>query len=486
MRTVEVNFNSNSRPRARTQQIGGNTANLSPGAGRPITRKLVEFEQLALYDTSISFGLFVLIDTLLASLGEIEHPDPEIQDFCRENISRMGGVEENSTSMYKSLFKMIHSTMWSGFSVTESLFKVEEGSLWIDDFVTYHPATIILRPNKKGRMVEGEQSIDMYKSGIWQATDEGDKLLPMWKTIRLSKSEMYGNHYGISALESAYKWTVLKDALLDMMAVALDRFGNPVVAITFPLHASNQVEVDPETGEERILTTQELLEKQILTNQFSGGGNVLLLPQLDKDMKPTAQVLTTGNNVGSTFLDAINNCDREVSKSLLIPYGLFSNDKISGDSSESQMEVFNRIVKAMYREFVQPILGQSFHRLIKLNFNRESAKIAPRMPLKQTYRAEDRTALLQIVVGLTNTGYFNPTDESDWSMVRQMVDASDRDMTKEDLEFIKAMIIAPREKTPSASGSSSNSSRAKGTAGTKGVPGGGAGRPVGSTAPKSS
>ena len=140
----------------------------------------------------------------------------------------------------------------------------------------------------------------------------------------------------------------------------------------------------------------------------------------------------------------------------------------------------------MHREFIQPILGQAFHRLIKLNYNREAANIAPTMPLKQTYRAEDRTALLQIIVGLTNTGYFNPTNEMDWNMVRQMVDSSDRDMTKEDVEFIKAMIITPREKTPSASGSSSNSSRAKGTAGTKGVPGGGAGRPIGSTAPKSS
>jgi len=204
MRTVDINFNSNSRPRNRTQQVGGSTSYLSPGAGRPITRKLIEFEQLALYDSSISFGLFVLIDTLIASLGDIEHPDSDIQDFCRENIARLGGLSEEGTPIYKALFKMIHCAMWAGFSVSENLYKVVNGSTWIEDFATYHPATIILRPNKKGRMIEGQQSRDSYKSGIYQVTDEGEKLLPMWKTVRLSKSEMYGNHYGISALESAY------------------------------------------------------------------------------------------------------------------------------------------------------------------------------------------------------------------------------------------------------------------------------------------
>jgi hypothetical protein len=446
----------------------------------------VEFEQLALFDTTVSYSLFILIDTVLSSLGDIEHPDKEIQEFCRENVDRMGGLTDSATSIYKAFYKMIHCNLWAGFSVTENIFKVEDGSLWLDDFITYHPATITLRPDRKGRMIEGKPSMDTYESGIWQSADTGDVKLPMWKCVRLCRSEMYGNYYGVSALESVFKWCALKDALLDMMATALDRFGNPVIALTFPLFNSQQTEIDPETGEEKTLNTQELLERQILANQFSGGGNVLLLPQVDEKMKPTAQVLTTGNNVGSTFLEALYNCDREVSKGLYVPYGLSSIDnKVSGDMSQQQMEMFNRVLRSVYKEAVQPIISQSFHRLIKLNFNRESAKIAPTMPIKQSNRPEDRQYLMQVITGLTNVGYFNPQNETDWTMVRQMVDASDRKMDEKDLKFIKDMIITPRQSTGSSTNpASSNPSRVKGTAGVKKPKGSGPGRPVGTSAPK--
>jgi hypothetical protein len=487
MRTVDINFNSSARPRNRTGQVGSNINRYTPGSGRPSLRKLVEFEQLALYDSAMSFGLFILIDTLISNLGKIEHPDPEIQSFCRESVSRMGGLDSHSSSFYTSLFKMLYTAAWSGFSVTENLFVVENGVTWLDDFITYHPASIIIRPDVKGRLVDNAKGIDTMPSGIYQSTDKGEKHLPLWKCTRITRSEMYGNYYGVSALECAYKWSVLKEAFTDMMAVALDRFGNPIVALTFPLYNSNQTEIDSETGEEKTLTTQELLEKQIANNQFSGGGNVLLLPQLDKDMKPTAQVLTTGNNVGSTFLDAIHNCDREMSRSLFVPYGLMSNDTtVGGELNENQMTLFNSILKSLHTQNIQPIISQSFHRLIKMNYSRTSANIAPTMPLLQSHRPEDRVALMQVISGLTDRGYFNPLQSADWTSVRNMVEMSDRDMTPEDVDFIKKMIVIPKQPAPNsggAKGNSKNSSRAKGTEGTKN-PGGGAGRPVGSSAPK--
>ena len=479
MRTVDIDFNSKRGHKRKLAQAGTNGYSLL--GTKPSLRKLVEFEQLSIYDTSVSFALFVLIDTVLSSLDDISHPDPDIQSFCRENISRLGGIDsESNTPLYAALYKMIMVSMWSGFSVTESIFEVDQGSIWIKDFITYHPASITIRPDRKGRLIEGKKTLDSMTSGIYQSGHEGEVLIPLWKCIRLTRSEMYGNFYGTSLLETVYKWTILKEALLDMMAVALDRFGNPIVALTFPLYNTGQTSIDPNTGEEIELTTQELLEKQILNNQFSGGGNVLLLPQVDKDMKPTAQVLTTGNNVGDTFLNAIYNCDREISKGLFVPYGLSSNDSsISGESTQQQMLLFDRIRKATYAQTIPAIVNQSFHRLIKLNFNRESAKIAPTMALKQSSRPEDRVSLMQVISNLTDRGYFNPQNESDWSMVRQMVEATDREFKPEDLKFIKDMIITPRQPGPSGSGSSNASKE-----GVKKPKGSGAGRPIGSSAPK--
>ena len=485
LKTVDVSFSSASRPRNRTKQLGSNYSYFGPGNSKPHLRKLIEFEQLALYDTSISFGLFALIDTVLASLGEISHPDPDIQAFCRENVDRLGGLDSHSSPLYSALYKMLHCKMWSGFSATEVLFKVDKGALWIDDFVTYHPATITIRPNKRGRLIENEESRSSQRSGIYQSSDEGEVLLPLWKTILLTRSGMYGNYYGISLLESVYKWTILKEALLDMMAVALDRFGNPIIAITMPLYESNETEINPETGEERSLNTQELVERQIQTNQFTGGGNVLLLPQTEKDLKPDVKVLTTGNNIGSTFLDAIRNCDIEISKGLKTPYSLISNDSnLSGDATQQQSEFFTRIQGAIYKESIPTILSQSFHKLVKMNFTRESANIAPVMPLRQNTRSLDLLSLMQVANGLTSKGYLNPQNKTDWAMIRDLVGANDRPMEKEDLEFIKTIIIKPIENAKSTGGGGANQSRKAGTAGVAKGAGVGAGRPTGTSAPK--
>jgi hypothetical protein len=489
---VDVAFSPNSRPRNKLKQHGGGLFYYETNRGRPYAAKLAEYEQIALYDSAVSYALFLLIDTLIAHLSDISHPDEEIQNYLRYNVDRMGGLRDEKgnvdrgSQLYTSLYKMLHCTLWAGFSATESLYAVQDGKLFIDDFATYHPASIIIRPSAKGRLVEGDETFGPYRSGIYQTTNQGEVLLPMWKTVHLCRAEFYGNYYGISLIETIYKWYLLREAYVDMMSVALDRFGNPIVAITQPVYTTSEEIIDQDTGEPRKLTSTEVLQRQVSNQAFSGGGNVLILPQIDPTLEPKVQVLTTGNNIGTTFTDAINHCEKQMSKGLLVPFGLLSNDpNTAANITQRQMEVFNRILASVHKQFIKPILIQSFHRLIKMAFTRESANIPPKMNIKLVSRPEDRVDLMQVIIGLTTNGFINPTNEEDWNAIREMTDLPERDYTDHDLEYAKTRVVYPLIKTTGGGSGASGSSNRDRTTENK-VKGSGtkAGRPIGTSAPK--
>ena len=57
---------------------------------------------------------------------------------------------------------------------------------------------------------------------------------------------------------------------------------------------------------------------------------------------------------------------------------------------------------------------------------------------------------MQMVKGLTENGYLNPTNSVDWQMVRQMVRIAERTLDDKDKKFINDMLIVPRQKSPSS------------------------------------
>jgi hypothetical protein len=232
-----------------------------------------------------------------------------------------------------------------------------------------------------------------------------------------------------------------------MKTETLDRYGNPLTAIIIPQMSSGMSEVDSYTGEERRLSSQEYLQRQ-LENTDPSSSSYLFLPFVDNNMKPDAKVLTTANNLGDVFLKAIKFCEQQMAKSLLIPYGFIEEDTNSNSGiSERQIELFNRTISTLYKQFVFPFISQTLHRAIKYNFNRESANVPPLMPLKNITRPEERVALMQTIRGLTETGYLNPTNDKDWDWVRETVDSIPRVQSKEDVEFVKQLLVYPRQPT---------------------------------------
>lgn len=477
---ADISFNPSSRPRGKLKQVGSSYYT-GTGYARPSNSQIFEYLKVAREDSSVSSCLFLLIDSLLSLLGPIQHPDPDIQDFLRTNIAYLGGgffdYDGNRTDLYWSLYNAIETAICVGWSDTEVLYRKESDYVLISDFVTYHPTSIVLRVDKSGRLTDGNPSFDPgYLSGIWQ---QHSKLvygkptrIPLWKTVHLVNRPRFNNPYGDSSLDAVYRWTLIKEAILEMYILALDAFGSPKMAITLPLYPTNETTIDPRTGEERTLNSVEVFQRNY-QQMDSDGGNTIILPQVDEQLKPDISILTTANNPGSVFKDAIALCDQEISKGLLVPYGMLFNNDTRDGAAERQVENFNRVIRSVYKLFIQPFLIQSFHWVVKFNFSRDSAKIPPSFPLLHGIRPEDRLALTQVVRMATDTGYLNPLDPQDWTAVRQMIDAPDRDFTEKDRKYVEKILLDPRN---------SQTSEDKSTGARKGK--GNPGRPLGTNTPQ--
>lgn len=455
MYKTDEKYNANSRPRGKLKQVGASIPYTA--YNKPLLKRLEIYENTFKYEPIIQQALNVMIDALLGALGPIEHPDPDIQEFCRYSLARH--EESYCIDIFTKLREVCLLTISSGFSITEPIYEIFNSEILIKDYVTYHPSTITIRTNKLGQLIEGDESYEgpHLKSGIYQSTTQkyGEVLLPLWKISLLTFNKEYNNYYGTSIIENCYRWHVLKEAYVDMMTTTLDRYGNPLTVLTIPQHSSGQVRVNPITGEETTLNMHELLEEQISKGYVASDSNFLLLPFFDNSVKPEAKVLSGTNNLGSSFLDAINFCEMQMVRNLLIPFNLINtvqNTASNADSamSERQIEMFNRVITTIYRTLIVPFVNQTIHRQVLFNFSRSSAKVPPKFPLRKTTRPEARVALMQMIKGLTESGYLNPLNEADWGSIREMVDALDRPMDNEDKKFINDVVIEPKKKPPAA------------------------------------
>lgn len=478
---TDVKYNSNSRPRGKLKQVGASIPYTS--YNRPLIKRLEIYENTFKYEPVIQQATDVLIDALLGALGPVEHPDPDIQDFCRYSISRH--EDTYSVDLFTKLREIAKITLWAGFSVTEPIYEIYNSAILLREYITYHPSTIIIRTNQRGQLTEDEVSYEgpHLKSGVYQTTTTKyhETQLPLWKIALLTYNKEFNNYYGTSLVENCYRWHVLKEAYVDMMTTTIDRYGNPLTMITVPKVSSGETRLNPITGESSTLQMHELLQEQI-ANGFGGStdSNFLLLPFVENNTRPQAQVLTGTNNLGTVFLEAIKYCEGQILRNLLIPFNLLEQSQTTKDSfAERQIEIFNRVISSLYRTIVVPFVNQTIHRQVKYNFTRESAQIPPRLPLRKTTRPEARVALMQMIKGLTEIGYLNPTNESDWASIREMVDALNRPMDSVDLKFVKDVLIEPRKK-PNPTSSTSKKSSSKTTPQGAGKEG----RPMGSVAPQ--
>ena len=459
-------------PRAQFKQYGSVTP-------KPAIRReaLLTYERVAKEDTTTSACFNILIRAILCSVDSVVHDDDDIANYCNYLLARYEDI--NTTSWQSMLDAPIRTMLWGGASVSENILNIDEyGAMVLDDLVTYHPSTIMIYPDQHGRLVEGKPSYyggKLIKSGIYQVVSgpansfayrpqnnifsPHQKLLPRKKIIYLAQHNAFGNFYGESSIAPIYRWVLLKEALVDMMAGALDRYGNPIFYIAMPDVNTNQTTEDDQ-GELRAITTFETLRNQL--GNLGSQGNALLLPFMSKDTEPKVGQIATSQNVGTVFTNAIQYCEEQIAIELGVPYFLLKGELHGREKGETEhrMSIFYNKVEEHRAKILNAICRQLFQKLIEYNFDgRPSAKIAPTFSRVYSDRAEDRVATMQVIQGLVKSGAMNPQEQTDFNLMRQMVGLPVRALNKADAELFDLLYRKP-------------------------TPGAGGGRPVGSTKPQ--
>lgn len=440
---------------------------------RPVNARLRLFEKMVRSDLTLKTAVNTLVTSVISSMGDVTHEDPEISEFLTNNI--LNFEQNNGKSWKESLYIMFWTMYWAGFSVTETMWDLKFGALYLDDLLTYHPQTLHIYPDKKGRLTDGQPTFDGYHtSGIYQyplSYLTSERRLDTWKCIYIANEADYGNYYGRSAIAPSYKWLRLKEVTVDMMASALENCGRRLLYVTAPSYEmNNELRFDPATQSEKAITTLQYVKEQFESPE--GSPSVLLIPKQQSDIDVTVGSLPLADNIAKNFIDHLAYLDQE-SVRHIVPYFLISdhNEGVARPVNiERRMEVYYNQVDGFRKSLSRALILKVFSPLIEWNFSRAAAKTPASFTRVYSDRPEDRVATMQMVKGLTEAAYLNPNNEQDWTMVRQMVRLSERSQTPEDLQFIQEVVINPRQKTPRAEDAGPGGS-------------GGAGKPTGTKMP---
>lgn len=419
---------------------------------RPKLAQLRLFERMR-QDVTIKSGLSARILWLLNTIGEIEHPDPEIAEFHNNNLRQL---EDDNGFSWKSRLQILEETKcWAGNSVSEIMFKLKFGSLYLEDLITYDPKSIVIFPDKRGRLVQGKETYDAYHtSGIWQyaqGPNFREVQLDLWKHIHLVNQSEFANYQGVSVLEPSYLWYRYKEALLDMLAMALDNEGKRVLAITAPSYKLEEREVNPSTGEEERISSLQLIKNQM--DSAEGYPMAVYLPYQTPDQMPSIQSISVQDKISEQFMSAIEYADAQSVKHIIPAFLISSAGSSDSDPSvrERQLEMFSNNIEVDRSNLLAALIKKVFMPIQQWNFNRESAKIPPTFTRRYSDRAEDRLATMQVVKGLTDSAWLNPYNEQDYVKVMQMLRLDPRQRDDDDMQFIFDMLIEPRrQKDPHA------------------------------------
>lgn len=404
-------------PKGYSKQVGSSLSHWTALSiygflGHPEYQRLVEYERAMSTDSVVKSAVELITLFIVNSLGEYHHDNIKVKDFVVENFKRMHGSHK------MALRELAISALWAGFGVSEAVFKADEGRIWIDYIANYNPRTLNLQVNEHGQLTEGEPSIfnAAFTTGIWQ-----DRLgktpvrLPMDRCCLVTHSRRYGNYYGESALKAVYKDWRLKEAILEMWNVALDRYGTPVTYAIVPNGFTGGEIQDPTAPEGKRPETIADSTGRAIADIHTGTGLVIQRPSPTDDIE--LGTLTTGNNFGDSFREAIRYHDTNIYKGLLIP-SLLMQEQSGGLGSTSigkvHFDIFKMMLGALYDEIVEPFVEHIIGKLIRLNFGEQDPGYFSMVP------ADGPTIELMsnVFVNLCNIGVMDPSDINDLQVMR--------------------------------------------------------------------
>lgn len=427
---------------------------LSRFVANPSTVSVETYKRMLDTDDTIGAGIDFMNLSFISRFGEYKHPSKEIQEFVRRALNQMEG------SWHGNLDEMF-SAEWSGFSLTEQVWDFKSDFDGFPAFVpkklvTYPPLTIVFAVNRHGEVlpdgiyqyqrfhntffnsfVSGTDngSLDGFRPDLYASI--GDYPYPIriaadltYLTVKIPKTKVihlrssstgkFDNPYGRSILRRAYKHWVSKDAYIKMRLVAADRKGTPLlVGYAAPNDTVLQNEMNTGHGGTEAMRADLALAATMRTIHNS---SFIVIPGRKGETYELEAIQTQGDM--TVFKDAIDDCNKGILQSLLIPELIMGGSNGGSYALGSEhTKNYNRIIDGKLKQYKQAILEQFIQKIIAYNFPRKQwEKDGFGDFLLEEYDPDTMEKMANIFGALTQNGYLSPSEQVDMDHVREKFD----------------------------------------------------------------
>jgi hypothetical protein len=233
----------------------------------------------------------------------------------------------------------------------------------------------------------------------------------------------FGSPYGRSLLRRAYKHWVLKDAVLQMLAVALDRKGTPLQVWYVDPNATF-IDTDQATPGARLnqrdmgIRAQEAVRRAL--NKVHND-SVVIMPGKKGQFVENDFVNQSSN--ANDFISSLNYVDTRLLRALLLPSLILSSGDGSGAYSLGQehAKTFDKILDGILAGFSQVLLKQLIREMIAYNFPTSAWENDGLGEFSQRELSiEEREKEWTVVEGAINQGAIDMNDLNDLNHAREI------------------------------------------------------------------
>lgn len=283
-------------------------------------------------------------------------PGDEVRDFVKKNLDGIEGTFERA-------LLQIMTALDFGFSVTEKLFELrDDGKIWLTALKTKRPLVFRFKIDKFANL-----------EAIIQDGNPQQELPPS-KFIVFRHDYEFGNPYGTSDLDAAYRAWWTKVNAYKWMAMLLEKYGIPPIIALYDDTVYK--------GE-----TIEALRTLLANLQAS---TVATAPRRDKDSLELWSPQLAGQ-VARAFIPAFDMMNRDIARALLMPGTLgLTPDKATGSYARAKVvfDLFMFVVEHLRREMENLVNETIVQPLVTLNFGTDQFPTFRFLPLTDEQQHE--------------------------------------------------------------------------------------------------
>lgn len=269
----------------------------------------------------------------------VEH---EATQFIKSQLSGLSGTLERNV-------QNIMTALDYGYSITEKVFMTVDEGKWagkagLKALKTRKPHSFTFKQDEYGNLIH-----------VVQQTMDGAKDLPIEKFVIYSYMDDFGNPYGTSDLDSAYRPWWFKDHAYKWLGMYLERFGIPPI---FALYNKDKYKGP----------TLDKLKSALKNLQAATSG---VIPRGEKEDIELWTPEVAGQ-AARVFLPILEKYDTDIAKSILMPGQLGVSPETSTGSQARAVKIFEMfmmIVETLRKEIAETIINEQIVKpLYNLNY----------------------------------------------------------------------------------------------------------------------